>query len=178
MITNMKQFAARFRREEEGSATVEFVLYFTVFFIVLAAAVEISFINLRHAMLERSVDMVTRDIRLSTGEVPSYASVKQDICEEATIMDDCEANLRLEMIQLDPRNMGNMSYTADCQNAAQDPQPVINFTPGQDNDLMMMRACLKYKPMMPTTQFGKQLNLDDDGYAQLVVTSAFVQEPR
>lgn len=178
MISSLKRFAARFRRSEDGSASVEFVLYFTVFFMVLAAGVEIAYINLRHAMLERAVDLTTREIRLSTGELPTYETVRAQICTEATILDGCEANLRLEMVQVDPRDTAAIPYDADCQNASQEPRPVRNFVPGNDNDLMLIKACLKYKPMMPTSEFAQALNMDDQGYAQLVVTSAFVQEPR
>lgn len=178
MSASCKRFAARFRRSEEGSASIEFVLYFTIFFMVLSAGVEIAYINLRHAMLERAVDLTTRDIRLSTGATPTYESVKAQICEQASILEDCNNNLRLEMVQVDPRDTAAMPSDTDCQNAAQDPRPVRNFVPGADNDLMLLKACLMYKPMMPTSDFAKALHVGADGYAQLVVTSAFVQEPR
>jgi Flp pilus assembly protein TadG len=67
---------ARIRKEEEGSSTVEFVLYFTVFFFLLSAGIEMAYMNLRHAMLERGVDLATRDIRLSSGNIPSYSEVR------------------------------------------------------------------------------------------------------
>lgn len=178
MMKQLKRFAARFRRSEDGSASVEFVLYFTVFFMVLSAGVEIAYINLRHAMLERAVDLTTRDIRLATGDLPTYEDVRAKICDEAAILDGCESNLRLEMVQVDPRDTAAIPYDADCQNAAEEPRPVRNFIPGNDNDLMLIKACLKYKPMMPTSEFAQALNIDDQGYAQLVVTAAFVQEPR
>jgi len=177
--TPLSLFLRRFSKEEDGSGTVvEFVLYFTVFMMVLAAGVEIAYLNLRHAMLERGVDLAAREIRLNTGTVPSYEQVRARICEEATILDECGGNLRLEMVQVDPRSFTGMPTDVDCSNASAEPRPVRNFTPGQDNDLMLIRACLKYKPMMPTTSFGMQLGVDDDGYSQLVVTAAFVQEPR
>lgn len=178
MMTRMKRFVSRFRKEEDGNATIEFVLYFTIFMSILAAGVEIAYMNLRHSMLERGVDLVTRDIRLSTGNIPTYNEVRTKICEEATILDECESNLRLEMVQVSPRDFSAAPTNADCINAVEDPKPVRNFQHGLDNDLMLIRACLKYKPVLPTTSLGAELNLDDDGYAQLVVTSAFVQEPR
>ncbi|WP_425099738.1 TadE/TadG family type IV pilus assembly protein [Tropicibacter sp. S64] len=177
-MNSIHSFARRFRRDEDGNATVEFAVYFTVFFLLLAAGVEIAYMNLRHAMLERGLDLATREIRLSTGDIPTYADVRAMICEKATILDECESNLRLEMVQVSPRDFSAAPVNADCQNAEQEPHPVRNFVPGQDNDLMLIRACLKYKPMLPTTSLGKQLNKDEEGYAQLVVTSAFVQEPR
>ncbi len=178
MTTHKTSWLRRFRRSEDGSASIEFVLYFTVIFFVLAAAVEIAYMNLRHSMLERSVDLSVRDIRLSTGHIPDYAEVRDTICEEARIIDECADNLRLEMVQVDPRGFAGMPTGTDCSNAAEDPRPVRNFVHGQDNQLMLLRACMKFRPIFPTTGLGAELNLDDEGYAQLVVTSAFVQEPR
>ena len=178
MMTRLQSFATRFRKDEDGNSTVEFAVYFTAIFLLLAASVEIAYINLRHAMLERGVDLATRDIRLSTGDIPTYETTRAMICSKAAILDDCEANLRLEMVQVSPRDLSGAPTDADCQNGEDDPRPVRNYTPGQDNDLMLMRACLMYKPMLPTTSLGKQLNKDEHGYAQLIVTAAFVQEPR
>lgn len=178
MMYRIRTFASRFRRDEDGNATIEFAFYFTVFFLVLTAGVEIAFMNLRHAMLERGVDVVVRDIRLATGDVPDYAEVRTRICEEAAIIENCSENLMLEMVEVDPRNFWTIEPNPDCRNAEEEPRPVRNFTPGMDNALMLIRACLKYKPMLPTTGLGKELNKDTQGYAQMMVTSAFVQEPR
>lgn len=169
---------SRFRREEDGNSTIEFAIYFTTFFIILAVGVEIAIMNLRHSMLERGVDLVTRDIRLATGDIPSYAAVREKICEESKVLGDCEGNLRLEMQQVEPRAFAVSAEGTDCQNAEEEPRPVRMFQPGTDNQLMLIRACLKYKPMIPGVGLAKELNLDSEGYAQMIVTSAFVQEPR
>jgi Flp pilus assembly pilin Flp len=179
MIPVLQSRLARFRREDDGSATIEFAVYFTIFFFILAAAVEMGYMNLRHSLLERGVDLATREIRLNTGHIPSYDEVRTMICDEAVIVDNCASNLRLEMVMVDPRSFNTAPSDADCINAETEPRPVRNFVNnGQDNQLMLMRACLKYKPAMPTTSFGLALNKDAEGYAQMVVTSAFVQEPR
>lgn len=178
MTHRLTQLFTRFRQDEEGSTTVEFSVYFTIFFFILAAAVEMGYMNLRHALLERGVDLATREIRLNTGDVPTYEEVRAIICEEAVIVSGCTDNLRLEMIQVDPRNFTAIPPSADCINAEEEPRPVRNFQSGLDNQMMLMRACLKYKPAMPTTSFGLALQKDAQGYAQMVVTSSFVQEPR
>lgn len=178
MKTRLTAALSRFRRDESGSATIEFVLYFTVLFVILATSVEIANINLRHAMLERGVDIAVRDIRLSTGAVPTYQEVRTRICEEANVLDECESNLMLEMKQVDPEDFATLPEAPDCINAEQTPRPVRQFQPGQDNDLMLIRACLRYKPMLPAAPFAKGIDLDEDGYAKLIVRSAFVQEPR
>lgn len=178
MITRLNAALSRFRNDESGSASIEFVLYFTVMFVILATSVEIANINLRHAMLERGVDVAVRDIRLNTGSVPTYQEVRSKICEEANILEECESNLMLEMKQVDPESFVSLSEVPDCINAEQEPRPVRQFQPGQDNDLMLIRACLRYKPILPTAPFAKGFDTDEDGYAKLIVRSAFVQEPR
>ncbi len=178
MTHRLTTLLTRFRREEDGSSTIEFSIYFTVFFFILAATVEMGYMNLRHAMLERGLDVATREIRLNTGAIPSYEEVRAIICEETVIADDCAGNLRLEMLEVDPRSFTAIQPDADCLNAEEEPRPVRNFVNGLDNQMMLMRACLKYKPVMPTTSFGLALNKDEQGYAQMIVTSAFVQEPR
>jgi hypothetical protein len=174
----LTRFVKRFGRREEGNATIEFSIYFSLFFLVFAGGVEGAFMGLRYVMLERSVDLVTRDIRLSTGHVPSYADVRDQICDKAKVTKDCTDNLRLEMIRVDPRNFARMPADADCRNAEEDPRPLREFVSGQDNQLMLIRACLKYKVMMPTTQVLNLYGADAQGYAHMIVTSAFVQEPR
>lgn len=178
MMSRLLKAARRFRKEEDGNSTIEFALYFSVFFLILAAGVEIAVMNLRHSMLERGVDLATREIRLSTGHVPTYAEVRNRICNESAILANCESNLRLEMVQVNPRDFTGMPVDADCLNAEEEPRPVRSFQAGQDNELMLIRACLKYKPILPTTSLGKKLNKDSEGFAQMIVTSAFVQEPR
>jgi Flp pilus assembly pilin Flp len=178
MISCLKSRLQRFRRNEDGSATIEFAVYFSIFFLILAAVVEIGYMNLRHSLLERGVDIATREIRLNTGHVPTYDEVRTIICDEAVIVNQCASNLRLEMVQVDPRSFTGVPAGADCINAEEEPRPVRSFENGQDNQVMLIRACLKYKPAMPTTSFGMALNKDSQGYAQMVVTAAFVQEPR
>ena len=178
MTCRLTQVLKSFRKDEDGSSTIEFSLYFTVFFFILAAAVEMGYMNLRHALLERGLDLATREIRLNTGNIPTYEEVRTKICNEAVIVDNCIGNLRLEMVEVNPRSFLAIPPTADCLNAEQEPLPVRNFVPGQDNQMMLMRACLKYKPAMPLTSFGLSLQKDEQGYTQLVATSAFVQEPR
>ncbi len=173
-----RRLISRFVRREDGNATVEFAIWFSLVFALLATGVEIAYMNLRHAMLERAVDIAVRDIRLGTGAVPSYADVRTTICNTASIIDDCEGNVTLEMIEVNPRSFSSFAESADCRNASEEIRPIRNFVSGQENGLMLLRACLAFQPMMPTTGLGGALETDGDGYTWLVVHSAFVQEPR
>lgn len=168
----------RFRRDERGNVTIEFSIWFSLVFMLLASGIEIAYMNLRHAMLERAVDLAVRDIRLGTGTPPDYETVRERICASASIVDNCIGNVTLEMIQVAPRDMVGFAEPADCRNVEEEPRPVRNFQAGVDNQLMLLRACMSFKPVFPTSGIGSKLHRDDEGYSWLIAKSAFVQEPR
>lgn len=178
----MRQFMLkRLRRhmaQEQGSMTVEFVIWFPLFMVILLASVELGVVTVRHTMLERALDMTVRDIRLGTGTAPQHDDIKDQICDNIALVDDCEGNLRLEMIQNDLRNWSNIPQQADCTDQSVPVNPVREFTNGLDNELMILRACLKFTPFFPTTALGEAMVKDANGDVGLISTTAFVQEPR
>ena len=170
-------FFPRLWRDERGTATVEFVIVFPFFLGVMLSSFELSLITMRETMLERALDLTVREIRLETGTAPQHDEIKTRVCERAPVIPDCEANLRLEMIQIDPHYWVQPANNFDCVDHSEDVQPVRNFGNGMDNDLMLLRACAKFKPDFPGGGIGKTLSKDNAGMAALVATSAFVQEP-
>ena len=90
---------------------------------------------------------------------------------------NCENALRLEMVRIDLRDTVSMPGTADCSDSSEEVQPVRSFVNGQENELMILRACAKFDPIFPTTGLGKQLKKDGAGQFALIAMSAFVQEP-
>lgn len=180
MMHRCKKLLGHFRRSEEGSATLEFVITFPAMLVLMLSGFEVGMVSLNHAMLERAVDMTVRDIRLGTGETAQHDELKDIICERAGFIKDCGTNLRLEMIQVDPRAWVAIRTQADCTDQSQEVAPVREFTNGQENELMFLRACAKIDPLFPTSGLGKSLVDSGDGAGQyaLVSMSAFVQEPR
>lgn len=170
-------FSRRVWRNDHGTATVEFVIVFPFFLGVMLSSFELSLITMRETMLERALDLTVREIRLETGTAPQHDEIKTRVCERAPVIPDCEKNLRLEMVQIDPHNWVEPDTTFDCIDRSQDVQPVRNFVNGMDNDLMLLRACAKFEPIFPGAGLGKTLSKDGAGMAALVATSAFVQEP-
>jgi TadE-like protein len=177
MIRALRSLLFRFRRSEDGSATLEFVITFPAMMIVLLSGVELGMATLQHSMLERALDLTVRDIRLGTGTAPQYDQIKNTICTRAGFIDNCATNLRLEMIQADPRAWTAIPAIADCTDQSLEVTPVRSFVNGQDNELMILRACVKITPVFPTTGLGKSIAKDGAGQFALVSVSAFVQEP-
>ncbi len=171
---------ARLKREERGSATVEFVIIVPVYIWLLIMSVETGFITLRHALLERGLDMAVREVRIRTTGVPDYDEIRTLVCDNALFLSDCEANLRLQMVLTDIRNYNSIAGAVLCEDAAQPTSADDNAASiagiGQPNQLMQVRACYRYKPMFATAALGA-LQKDANGQTAIVTMSAFVQEP-
>jgi len=171
-----------FRSAERGNVTVEFALVFPVFIMILTSSVEMGMITVRQTLLERGLDIAMREVRVGTGTNFTHDQVRGMICDGAVVFKDCEANLRLEMIPNDPRNYTPLPNQVDCvQHAAGGSDalnPVRNFTAGQSNELMIVRACMLYEPVFPTSQLALERTTDANGKSALVAVSAFTQEPR
>lgn len=171
--TQLKCFA----REESGTASLEFILVMPIYISVIVMGVELGMITLRHTLLERGMDMAVREIRLGTGTAPQHNDIKDLICANSLMLLDCQAKLQLEMRSADIRAFAALDTSADCTDSSEPTKPVREFTPGQANELMLMRACLKYEPLFPDAFLGSAISTDASGESSVIVTSAFVQEP-
>lgn len=178
MTRKRNSFLSRFRRDEEGHATLEFAIMVPFLFVIMLSAVELGMLTMRYAFLERALDIVVRDIRLSTGAQFEHDEIRNNICDEAGMIPNCYNNLKLEMIVRDVRNWQALPSATVCTNRAEEVQPVTTFTSGQENELMVLRACAKIEPLFPTTGLGATFDVDSAGDYSLVATTAFVQEPR
>lgn len=176
MIGKLVSALRSFRNREDGTATVEFVIVFPAFMALMLSGVELAFVTLNHATLERAVDQTVRDIRLNTGVVLNHDTIKKSICERAMFIRNCENSLKLEMISQDPFAAVTIPAEPDCTDLSEEPRPVRNFENGQENQLMVLRACAKINPVFPTSTMGKALANLEGQYA-LTATTVFVQEP-
>ncbi len=168
----------QFRQREDGSFAVEFVILFPLLMLILFTTIELGLIQVRGSMLERSLDLTVRDLRLGTGTGMQHDDIRDRICERTGFIDNCALDLRLEMVQVDPFDWTDIDPIPDCINSVEDVNPVRAFENGQSNELMFIRACYKFDPMFPHWGLGEALAKDTDGRVKLHAASAFVQEPR
>lgn len=178
MIGRIGRTLRRFWRAEDGNATIEFAITFPAMITIMLSGLELGFVTLQDSMLERAMDLTVREIRLGTGTAPQHDEIKDMICDRAGFISNCSDNLRLEMVQVDPRAWTGISANADCTDQSEDVSPVRNFINGQENELMILRACVKIDPVFPTTGLGKNMSKDAAGQYALTATTVFVQEPR
>ena len=166
----------RFRRDESGTSTIEFVIVFPVFAFLLCSAAESGVLMLRQVMLDRSLDLAVRDLRLQEFPAVTHAQVKARICAEATVIPDCEDSVLVEMRQVN-KGASLPSNRAPCVDRAASAQSATTFTQGTDNQMMLIRACAVFDPIFPGAGLGMDLAKDTTGAYALISTSAFVVEP-
>jgi Flp pilus assembly protein TadG len=176
MIPLMKRLG-RFGRTERGSATVEFVILFPAFMTILLSGIETSVLMTRQLMLERSLDMVMREIRIGTMTKPTHDEVKQELCKRALVIPHCMSAVMLEMRTVDTTTWNVPLDGKSCVDRTEEVNVPQNFVPGQRNNLMMVRACAVFDPWFPTSGLGAQLPRDASGGYRLIATSGFVNEP-
>ncbi|MES0827821.1 TadE/TadG family type IV pilus assembly protein [Ruegeria sp. SCP11] len=167
---------AKLRRQEDGNVTLEFALVFPAIMFLVLSGLELGMVTLKHAQLERAVDLTVRDIRLNTGVDPQHNDIKALICSRASFIKNCETSVRLEMIRQDPFAAITVPSVPDCTDLSEVARPVRTFQNGLENELMVLRACAKINPFFPTSAMGKAL-VNEEGQYALTATTVFVQEP-
>ncbi|NNK79738.1 MAG: pilus assembly protein [Litoreibacter sp.] len=176
MFRLLRLFRKRFSRQD-GSATIEFVIIFPAFVLILISTFEVGMAMTRLTMLEHALDVTVRDIRLGTGEVFKHDDIRDSVCDNAAVLKNCTSTLQLELVRIDPANWVMPVETATCIDRGSDAEPAITFNNGNANDIMYVRACFVVDPIFPTMGLGSILDVDATGAMQLVAMSAFSQEP-
>jgi hypothetical protein len=172
----LRRLVRRFAREE-GTATVEFVILFPVFMVLTVSAIEMGVLTLRQAMIERGVDLTVRNLRVGTWHDPSADDVKHAICNGAAIIPNCLNVIHLELRPISTTTWQVPSAAPTCVDRTSDVKPVVNYTPGKRNELMLLRACVVVSPMFAHYGLAANLPLDSSGGYHLIASTAFVNEP-
>ena len=171
--------ALRRLRGESGAATIEFVVIFPAMFLFLANTVETSTVLTRGAMLDRSLDLAVRELRLGTRTPPSFEEFRQMICDTNAMIPDCMGSLQVELRPYTAATLAEMEEEVRCIDRSQDIEPVdeTNYVPGAANQVMLVRACASLAPTFPKAGLGAALPKDANGDYRITAVSAYVQEP-
>ncbi|WP_328805899.1 pilus assembly protein [Salipiger abyssi] len=157
---------------------VPFALWTPLMVGIALSTIEMGALTIRHTQLERALDQTIREVKLGTGTVYTHDQLKQSICDNASALPDCMDMLQLEMVVLDLRNWVQPPENADCVDTNRDVTPQRTFEAGREQEMMLLRACYKYRPVSPTSYLGSTLHTDSQGYTALVSTGTFVHEPQ
>ncbi|MEM1275282.1 MAG: TadE/TadG family type IV pilus assembly protein [Pseudomonadota bacterium] len=163
---------------EDGNASIEFVILFPFFMFLFMSIVEMGFLTTRAVLLERGLDMAARDVRLDLIQDLDHEKLKNRICELSTILVYCLDDMFLELKVFD-KNDPYPQNAPSCQDrtARGSIDPKTEFNPGGRSEIMFIRACLVVDPLVPGLGIGLLLPRDASGGYQLVSYTAFVNEP-
>lgn len=197
MTLSIKKALRRFRRREEGAATVEFCILFPAYLTIVLSSIEAGIMMVRNVMLERGADIAVRELRLGMPSPPSYDQFKQTICDNAIIFQDCDDLIQVELQPVSTETWAPLTGATRCINESTHLREVDPADPSADtvyegagnNQLMLVRICGLFSPFFPSTRFAMQMpkydppeeeGATEDFVSQryaLVVTTAFVNEP-
>jgi len=178
MLRRFFKALRRLRRNDDGAVTVEFVIVFPVFMSLFVSVFESGLMMTKVMMLERGLDLTVRQIRLAPSSTAiTHDAVKEMICSHALILDDCEDNLQVEMVQIDTTTFTMPGRNNQCIDRESEVEPVVSFNAGGQNDIMFIRACAVVDPMFPNLGLGLVFTKDPSGGVRLVSSSAFANEP-
>jgi len=164
-------------RREDGTAAMEFVLAVPLLIMIFMASFESGLLMIRSIMLEQSVDMTMRELRLGHYTLPDAALLKKEICKRTVIFKDCQTNIMIEMTRISTATWALPTTGVACIDRSEDIQPVTSLQIGQQNDIMLVRVCVVQDALFPTTGIGLGLPKDGNGGYGVIATSAFVTEP-
>jgi Flp pilus assembly protein TadG len=183
MIGRALSRIVRFGRRDDGTVSFEFVILFPAFMGIFLAAFESGLLMVRTVMLERSVDLAVRELRLGTPTPPTFDEFKQSICARSIILGesqvDCLSRTQVQLQPVDMTTWGPLDETPRCIDIGSNINPIdaTNYAVGQNNELMLVRVCALFRPFFPSTGMGLQLRYNDRGDYAIVATTAFVNEP-
>lgn len=176
----IRKFALRrFARREEGASTIEFILYFPFIIMLMLSSIELGMIMTRHVLLDRSMDVAVREVRIGALSPVTHDTLSERVCEIIIGMPNCENDIRIEMESLDPRDLTLISDDIDCVDRGDPEKPIRSaFDVLEGNAITIIRACALFDPIFPTTGLGASIYKKSEGAFALVSTSLFVVEPR
>lgn len=165
-------------RSEDGTSTVPFVIFVPLFMTMVMSSTEMGTMLFRQVMLERGLDLAVRDLRLGIWVPANSDQLKQRICNYAGVIPSCTQAMLVELRPVSKSTWSPLGSGPVCVDRTAVVQPVTAFNAGASNDMMLVRACVKFVPIFPTNGFGFGMPKDNTGAYALVSSSAFVNEPR
>ena len=177
LLGRLRNQIRRIAKSEMGTASMEFVIVVPVVMAIFMASIESGLFMTRFILMEQSVDKVMRKLRLGEYPTPTAASLKTEICSRSVILNDCAANITIELRPVSTTTWDFPTSSTACVDRDNEITPATTFRPGAAHEIMMVRVCVIQNAMFPLTGIGLKMAQDSQGGYALVTASAFVNEP-
>lgn len=169
-----------FRKAEDGAVTIPAVFWLPVFIMIMVASVELCVLTLKQTLLERGVDLSARILRLGIADLPSHDELKRSICNNIAFISNCMEDLAVEVYPVDKTTWtsAKTGQAVLCADGIDPGKVDPTVEGGLGNEVMILRACLQVTPMENLNPLSRALVKNANGQYALVVTTAFVNEPK
>lgn len=168
----------RFKDNEAGSASIEFVIAVPLILSLLFSAVDFGVVMLRQVFLDKAVDIAVRDVRLGRVQTANFEEFRDSICANTFLIADCANSIAIEMRPIDTGTWAGLDQPAQCVNREQEISPMLSFQPGSNaQELMMIRVCAVADPFIQMTGMVMGMPTDPSGAYFHASRAAFVNEP-
>lgn len=174
----LRQMWQRFRKEDDGASTITFVLFLPLFVLLILSSLEMGRLLFRQVMTERALDLTVRELRLGIWVPTNATELKRRICNYSAGIPNCMNEMYVDIQPVSKTTWVPMGNTPTCVDHFLAVQPNSIFQLGTSNDFMLIRACTKFYPLVPTAGLGFALGKDASGAYTIVAASMFVNEPR
>ena len=165
-----------FRRDGRGSTAVEFAMLALPFLSLVFAIFETSMVHMTSQVLQTAVTEASRKIMTGQAQKGSFTAqdFKNEVCKNVKAFFNCPNDLKVDVQSF-------ASFAA----ASVPPAPIKNggldssgfgYSPGGPNQIVVVRAALEYKLVVPSMISNTMANLS--GSKLLIMASAaFKNEP-
>ncbi len=176
---SLRHAITRFAKDESATATMEFVIMFPLMLIVFIAAFESAMILTRQIILERTLDMSVRVLRLAQGVITDADEVRDSMCANTILLPNCQDLLTIDLQLVDRTTYDMPSNNEVC--AGRNNNIVIapdnTFDIGGSNEFLIIRTCLIVDRILPFSGFGLNLTRDESGGLHMMAATIFLNEP-
>ena len=165
---------ARFARQQDGAAAIEFGLVAAPFLALLFAIMETAFVFFASQSLEYAAAQSGRLIMTGQADAGGWdqAAFKSQVCSKIVALFDCNSKLYVNVQKYS--TFGGASTTPPYTNGQLDPTKV-KYEPGAPGDVVVVQ--LYYQWPIYVSLLNSSLSNQSASHRLLVATNAFRNEP-
>ncbi|MEO0637388.1 MAG: TadE/TadG family type IV pilus assembly protein [Pseudomonadota bacterium] len=165
----------RFWRQQTGVTAIEYGILGPIFFSLILTGAEVGWVMIREASLEHAVRVASREVYLGKAKAGNMtqADLEKIMCEQMTMMTNCEQNLAVEM-QVVSSFSAIPANSIQCREADVPLDTEIVYQNGDESEIVMMRVCASIPTLTDVGPFALGLPKTAQGNYQIVSTDVFM----
>ncbi len=166
--------------DNSGSTAVEFAMISPILLLMLFGMLELGWLFIRMSILDSAVAEAGRSVYTGAAAYGyvTHDDIEEMICDNLTFASAnyCKANIAVELTVIEDFNDAP-DHAAVCEDDSMKVQPLTNYEPGAESEIVYMRVCLTTPLMLPAIGMATQLPQTEDGRFQMTSAITFMNEP-